>query len=513
MNAFSDLLNAVALGIGVAASPTNLLYCLLGAFLGQLLGTLPGIGTLVAITLLFPVTYHLEPTTALIMLAGIYYGAQYGGSTASILLNLPGTPSSAVACLDGYPLARQGRAGVALFLTTAGSFFGASIGILLMMVFSPAIAEAALRFGPWEYVSIILLGLMSGSAVGTDSPLKGVAAVIVGVTVGLVGQDIGSGLPRFTFGSNELLDGVGLVAIAIGLFGIAEVISMLRPQFLETFNQFAVTLRSMIPTRDDLRKSWMPMVRGTAVGSFFGVLPGTGPMLASFVSYAVERKVADDPSRFGKGAIEGLVAPETANNAAGQTEFIPTMTLGIPGSATMAIMLGVLIMNGITPGPSVISERPELFWGLIMSFWIGNVILLFLNIPMIGIWTRVLTVPYRMLYPVVLAFVCMGIYSIAQSSFDIWIVFVAGAAGYGFRMLGLPLAPLILGVVLGPMLEEHFRRSLVLSHGDFMMFLQRPVSLVLLIITALIAAAPLYSGYFSRKIRPEADGQDDAGKA
>ncbi len=511
MNAFSDLYNAVSIGLGVAISPTNLLYCLLGAFLGQLLGTLPGIGTLVAITLLFPVTFHLDPTTALIMLAGIYYGAQYGGSTASILLNLPGTPSSAVACLDGYPLAKQGRAGVALSMTTIGSFFGASIGILLMMLFSPAIAEAALEFGPWEYVSIILLGLMSGSTVGTDSPLKGIASVIVGVVVGLVGQDIGSGLPRFTFGWNELLDGVGLVAIAIGLFGIAEVISMLRPGFDEKINQFAVTLRSMIPTRDDLRRSWGPMLRGTGVGSFFGVLPGTGPMLASFVAYALERKVADDPSRFGKGAMEGLVAPETANNAAGQTEFIPTMTLGIPGSATMAIMLGVLIMNGITPGPSVITERPELFWGLIMSFWIGNLILVILNIPMIGLWTRMLTVPYRMLYPVVLAFVCIGIYSIAQSSFDIWIVFAAGAIGYGFRMLGLPLAPLILGVVLGPMLEEHFRRSLLLSHGDFTMFVERPVSLVLLILTALIAAAPLYSGYFSRKIRTNQPVEESEG--
>jgi TctA family transporter len=511
VNVFAELYDHIAIGAAVAVSPTNLMYCLLGVFLGQLLGTLPGIGTLVAITLLFPITYHLEPTTALIMLAGIYYGAQYGGSTASILLNLPGTPSSAVACLDGYPLARQGRAGVALFMTTLGSFVGGSIGIVLMMMFSPTIAEAALRFGPWEYVSIILMGLASGSTVGSDSPLKGIATVIVGIVIGLVGQDIGSGLPRFTFGSNELLDGVGLVAIAIGLFGIAEVISTLRPGFSEAFSQIAVTLRSMIPTRDDLRRSWMPMFRGTWIGSFFGVLPGTGPMLASFVAYAVERKVADDPSRFGKGAMEGLVAPETANNAAGQTEFIPTMTLGIPGSATMAIMLGVLIMNGITPGPSVITDQPELFWGLIMSFWIGNIVLVILNIPMISIWTRVLTVPYRMLYPLVLAFVCMGIYSIAQSGFDIWVVFFAGAIGYFFRMLDLPLAPCILGVVLGPMLEEHFRRSLVLSHGSFSTFIERPVSLVLLIITALIIASPLYSRYFSRKVRPVESGESPSG--
>lgn len=501
MNVFSDLYNHILIGAGVAISPSNLMYCLLGVFLGQLLGALPGIGSLVAITLLFPITYHLEPTTALIMLAGIYYGSAYGGSTASILLNLPGTPSSAVACLDGYPLARQGRAGAALSLTTIGSFVGGSIGILLMMMFAPAIAEAALEFGPWEYVSLILMGLISASTVGSDSPLKGVAMVIVGIMAGLVGQDIGSGLPRFTFGESELLDGIGLVAIAIGLFGVAEVIATLRPGLFEGVNQFVVNLRSMIPTRDDLKRSWAPILRGSAVGSFFGILPGTGALIASYVSYAVERKVADDPSRFGKGAIEGLVAPETANNAADQTAFIPTMTLGIPGSATMAIMLGVLIMNGITPGPSVIAEKPELFWGLIMSFWVGNIVLVILNIPMIGIWTRVLTVPYRMLYPLVLAFVCMGIYSIEKSSFDIWIVFVAGAIGYFFRMLELPLAPLILGVVLGPMLEEHFRRSLVLSHGDFTMFLERPVSLALLIITALILASPLYSKYLPKKGR------------
>ena len=499
MNLFSDLYDHILLGAQVAISPSNLMYCLLGVFLGQLLGALPGIGSLVAITLLFPVTYHLEPTAALIMLAGIYYGCAYGGSAASILLNLPGTPSSAVACLDGYPLARQGRAGVALSMTTIGSFVGGSIGILLMMMFAPAIAEAALMFGPWEYVALITMGLMSASTIGSDSPLKGIAMVIVGIVFGLVGQDVSSGTPRFTFGSLELLDGVGLVALVIGIFCVAEVISSLRTGFVETASQFVVTLRSMIPTRDDLRRSWAPILRGTAVGSFFGALPGTGALIASFASYAIERKVADDPSRFGKGAIEGLVAPETANNAADQTAFIPTMTLGIPGSATMAIMLGVLIMNGITPGPSVIAEQPQLFWGLIMSFWIGNVALVLLNIPMIGIWTRILTVPYRMLYPMILAFVCMGIYSIDKTSFDIWIVVAAGAVGYVFRMLELPAAPLVLGFVLGPMLEEYFRRALVLSHGEFGMFVERPVSLVLLLLTATIIGWALYSTFVSRK--------------
>ncbi len=499
MSILSDLSDHIALGLQVAVSPANLGYCLLGVLLGQLLGALPGIGALVAITLLFPVTYHLEPTSALIMLAGIYYGCAYGGSAASILLNLPGTPSAAVACLDGYPLARQGRAGVALSMTTIGSFVGGSVGILLMMMFAPVIAEAALQFGPWEYVSLIVMGLLSASAIGSNSPLNGIAMVIVGIILGIVGQDVNSGVARLTFGSLELFDGIGLVALVIGVFGVSEVILTLRTGFIETGSQFAVTLRSMSPTRDDLRRSFAPIMRGTAIGSFLGALPGAGALIASFVSYSVERKVADDPSRFGKGAIEGLVAPETANNAADQTHFIPTMTLGIPGSATMAIMLGVLIMNGITPGPSLISNQPELFWGLIMSFWIGNVALVLLNIPMIGIWTRLLTIPYRVLYPIILAFVCMGIYSISQSSFDIWIVLVAGAVGYLFRMVDLPAAPLILGFVLGPMLEEYFRRAMVVSRGSFTPFVDRPVSLVLLILTLAIILWAVYSAFAARK--------------
>jgi TctA family transporter len=512
MSGIDGLFQNILLGLQVAVSPSNLMYCLLGVFLGQLLGALPGIGSLVAITLLFPVTYHLEPTSALIMLAGIYYGTAYGGSTASILLNLPGTPSNAVACLDGYPMARQGRAGVALSMTTVGSFVGGSIGILLMMLFSPLIVEAALRFGPWEYVSLILMGLMSASAIGSDSPLKGLAMVIVGILLGLVGQDVSTAEARFTFGQLELLDGIGLVALAIGLFGVVEVIATLRPGFSESASTFPVTYRSMIPTRDDVKRSWAPILRGAGIGSFFGALPGTGALIASFASYAVERRVADDPSRFGKGAIEGLVGPETANNAADQTAFIPTMTLGIPGSATMAIMLGVLIMNGLTPGPSLIVEQPQLFWGLIMSFWIGNVLLVVLNIPMIGIWTRVLSVPYRMLYPIILAFVCMGIYSISNSVFDIWVVLATAVAGYIFRVLGFPAAPLILGFVLGPMLEEYFRRSMVLSRGSFSMFFERPVSLVLLILTAIIIIAAIYSTFSARRRPASAEGAGDQSK-
>lgn len=498
---FSELASNVALGLGVAVTPMNLFYCLLGVFLGQLLGALPGIGTLVAVTLLFPLTYHLDPIPSLIMLAGIYYGCAYGGSTASIMLNIPGTPSNAVACIDGYPMAKQGRAGVALSMTTVGSFVGGSAGILLIMVFSSVIAENALRFGPWEYVALILMGLIAASTIGSESPFQGISMVVVGIILGLVGIDVNSGVPRLTFGSLHLQDGLSLVAIAIGLFGVAEVIATVRKASVEVPERFEVTYRSMIPTREDVRRSWAPILRGSGIGSFFGALPGTGGFIASFVSYAVERKISRHPEEFGKGAIEGLVSPETANNAADQTNFIPTLTLGIPGSATMAIMLGVLMMNGITPGPTILTEQPDLFWGLIMSFWVGNVMLVLLNIPMIGLWIRILAIPYHLLYPAILAFVCMGIYSIDKSVFDIWVVVVAGGLSYLLRALGLPAAPLILGFVLGPMLEEYFRRALIVGRGDFTMFVQRPISLVLLLVTLAILVSSVLTTI--RKARAE----------
>jgi TctA family transporter len=490
---FGELASNVALGLDVAVTPMNLFYCLLGVFLGQLLGALPGIGTLVAVTLLFPLTYHLDPIPSLIMLAGIYYGCAYGGSTASILLNIPGTPSNAVACLDGYPMAKQGRAGIALSMTTVGSFVGGSVGILLIMAFSPIIAENALRFGPWEYVALILMGLITASSVGSESPLQGIAMVVAGIILGLVGMDVNSGVPRFTFRSLQLQDGLSLVAIAIGLFGVAEVIYTVRKASTEIPERFSVTYRSMIPTREDVRRSWAPILRGSGIGSFFGALPGTGGFIASFIAYAVEFKTSRHPEEFGKGAIEGLVSPETANNAADQTNFIPTLTLGIPGSATMAIMLSILMMNGITPGPTIMTEQPQLFWGLIMSFWIGNLMLVILNIPMIGLWIKLLGIPYRLLYPGVLAFVCMGIYSIDKNVFHIWIVVAAGGISYLLRVFGLPAAPLILGFVLGPMLEEYLRRALIVAKGDFTMFLQRPLSLILLLVTLAILVSSMVS--------------------
>jgi len=480
----------LALGLNTALSLDNLFYCVVGVVLGQVLGVLPGIGTLLAITLLLPITFYLDPTASIIMVAGIFYGSTYGGSIASILINMPGTAASAVACLDGYPMARQGRAGIALSMTTVASFFGAGVGIILMILFAPVIARNALYFGPWEYFSLMLFGLVMASTLGSGSVLKGVASVIAGITLGLVGIDIHSGEPRFTFSAIGLLDGITLVAVAMGVFGVAEVVWSQRDLLKRRATRFEVTFRSMIPTRDDVQRSWMPMARGAAIGSFFGTLPGTGPFIASFASYGVERSIAKEPDRFGKGAIEGIMGPETANNAADQTAFIPTMSLGIPGSPTMAIVLGILIMNGITPGPSLVNDRPELFWGLIMSFWIGNILLVIMNIPLIWLWIKLLTIPYHLLFPAILALVFIGTHSVDRSGFGIMIVVFLGAVGYTFKVLDIPLAPLILGFVLGPMMESHLRRALSFSRGDFSVFLDRRISLVLLIMTALAILWP-----------------------
>jgi TctA family transporter len=487
-----SFIDNIALGLSIALTWNNLFYCFIGVTLGMFVGVLPGIGALAAIALLLPVTFYLDPTAAIIMLGGVYYGSAYGGSTASILLNLPGTPSSAVACIDGYPMSKQGRAGVALFATTIASFLGGGIGILLMMLFSPGISAAALQFGAAEYFAMMTLGLVAASTIGIGSPIKGIAMVVLGVLIGCVGTDVNTGLTRFTFGIPELYDGIGLVAIAMGLFGISEVISSIKQPDRGELKGSSVTLRSMMPTRDDVRRFWMPMLRGSAIGSFFGALPGTGGTIASFMSYAIEKKLAKEPERFGKGAIEGVVSPEAANNAADQTAFIPTMTLGIPGSVVMALILGALMIHGITPGPNLIAEKPEMFWGLIMSFWIGNFMLLILNIPLIGVWVRILAIPYKVLYPAILMFVCMGVYSINNSSFDVIMVLVFGALGYAMRLLDFSPAPLILGFVLGPLMEENLRRALLISRGDFMVFLQRPISAVLVIIIFALLAWTLW---------------------
>jgi TctA family transporter len=482
-----DLVANLVLGFEHAFSPINLIYCFIGVFLGTFVGVLPGIGALATISMLLPLTFHVPPTTALVMLAGIYYGAAYGGSTASILLNLPGTPSAAVACLDGYPMSKQGRAGVALLMTTVASFFGATIGIIILTLFSPVLAEVGLAFGPADYFAMMVLGLVAAATLTQGSPIKGIAMVLVGLCIGMVGTDVQTGQQRFTFGIPELSDGFSLVAMAMGLFGVAEVIaSVHRIRDQRAADRPKVTFLSMLPTRDDVRRSWFPMLRGSGIGSIFGTLPGTGPTIASFMSYAVEKRVSREPSRFGKGAIEGVMAPEAANNAAAQTGFIPTLTLGIPGDAVMALMLGAMIIAGVQPGPRLVVEHPEIFWGLVASFWIGNVLLVILNIPLVGIWVRMLQIPYRILYPAILLFICIGVFSVNNNTFDILMVMMFGIFGYVLMLLRFEPAPMVLGFILGPLMEEHLRRAMLLSRGDPAVFVQRPISATLLALTALL---------------------------
>ncbi|NIC42205.1 tripartite tricarboxylate transporter permease, partial [Aquabacterium sp. A08] len=462
-----DIANGLLTGLEAALQPMTLLYCFIGVFIGTLIGVLPGIGAMATISLLLPITYHIPPTSAIVMLAGVYYGAQYGGSTASILLNLPGTPSSAVACLDGYPMAKQGRAGVALFMTTIASFVGSMLGILVLVLFSPSIAELGLKFGPAEYFSMMLLGLVAASSLASGSPAKGMAMVVLGLLLGTVGTDVNSGVARFDFGVPELMDGINLVALAMGVFGISEVIGGIN-QKREGEVKESISMRSMLPTRKEWKDSALPMLRGTGIGSFFGALPGTGASIASFFSYAVEKKIAKDPSRFGKGAIEGVTAPEAANNAASQTAFVPTLSLGIPGDAVMALMLGALIIHGIQPGPLLMTQQPDLFWGLIVSFGIGNIMLMILNLPLVGMWVAILRIPYNVLYPAILVFIALGVYSVNNNTFDILMVAGIGAVGYLLAVLKFEAAPLMLGFVLGPLMEENLRRSLLLSRGDMM---------------------------------------------
>ncbi len=482
-----ELLNNIAFGFEQALTWQNLLYCFIGVLLGTFVGVLPGIGALATISMLLPLTFYVPPTTALVMLAGIYYGANYGGSTASILLNLPGTPAAAVACLDGYPMTKQGRAGVALFMTTIASFVGATLGILIFTFAAPALAEVALAFGPAEYFAMMLLGLIAASTLSTGSPVKGIAMVLLGLCLGMVGTDVQTGQQRYAFNVPELSDGLPLVAMAMGLFGISEVINSInRMRDQKRSDRPVVTLRSMLPTADDWKRSFWPMIRGTGVGGFFGALPGTGQAVASFMAYAVEKKVARQPERFGKGAIEGVTAPESANNAACQTAFIPTLTLGIPGDVTMALMLGAMIIAGIQPGPRLMTEHPEVFWGLLASFWIGNVLLVILNIPLVGLWVRMLQIPYRLLFPAVLMFICIGVFSVNNNAFDIYMVLIFGVLGYFLILLRFEPAPLLLGYVLGPLMEEHLRRAMLLSRGDATVFITRPISAAFVSITAIL---------------------------
>jgi putative tricarboxylic transport membrane protein len=492
VSSLGQLLTDLHIGLSVAFSLEGLFYCFVGVVLGTFIGVLPGIGPLASIALLMPLTFHFDPTIAIIMLAGIYYGSAYGGATASILLNLPGTANTAVTCLDGYPMARQGRAGVALFIHSIASFSGGVIGILIMALFSPPLAHVALRFGSQEYFGLMVLGLLAASLMSSGSPFRSLTMVTFGLLLGIVGVDVNSGQPRFTFGMINLYDGLPLVAIALGLFGMPEIIANSGRESASA-RPGEITLRSMFPTREDWRRSWKPILRGAGIGSFFGTLPGTGGLIASFMSYAVEMRVSKDSSRFGKGAIEGIAGPEASNNAAVQTAFIPTLTLGIPGDAIMALMLGVLMIFGVVPGPQLITQNPQMFWGLVFSFLIGNVLLVLLNIPLISIWVRILTIPYSILYPAVVVFVCIGVYSVRYSVGDIYIVMVFGAIGYGMALLRFQPAPLILGLILGPMMEENLRRSLLLSNGDPLTFVQRPLSATFIAISVLMLVVTVIS--------------------
>jgi len=493
-----ETLSNLALGFQQALSVEALLVCLFGVSLGTFVGVLPGIGALATISLCLPLTFHLDPLLGLIMLAGIFYGSQYGSSTASILLNVPGSAPAAVTCLDGYPMAKQGRAGVALFVTTIASFIGGSFAIVLLILFAPLLADIAIGFSAADYFSIMLLALTAASTLGVGSPLKGLCMVVLGLLLGLVGTDINSGQFRFTFGIPALADGISLVALAMGLFGVAEILSTVSSGTLPQLEKTRITLRSMLPTAEDMKAFKGSCARGSMIGAFLGMLPGTGPTIAAFMSYAVEKKISNNPERFGKGAIEGVTSPEAANNAAVQAAFIPTLTLGVPGDAIMAVMIGGLLIHGITPGPQLISENPQLFWGVVASFWIGNVLLLVLNLPLIGVWVKLLSIPYRILFPAVLMLISIGVYSVNNSSFDVLLTCGFGLLGFWMGRHGFPSAPLLLGFVLGPLLEENFRRALLLSAGDMSTFVQRPVSLSFLLITLGLLVAAIWSkGLFS----------------
>jgi TctA family transporter len=493
MEVFSNL----ALGFQTAGTLENLMYCFVGVFLGTAIGVLPGIGPLATIAMLLPITYQLsDPTTALIMLAGIYYGSQYGGSTTAILVNLPGESASVVTVLDGYQMARQGRAGPALAIAALGSFFAGTVATFLLAAFAPPLAEVAFKFGPAEYFSLMVLGLVAAVVLANGSVVKALAMVVLGLLLGMIGTDVNSGVARFSFDIPELTDGVEFAVVAMGMFGFAEIILNLEQK--EDRSILAGKIKGLFPTMADLKASAMPIVRGTILGSFLGILPGGGATLSSFSSYALEKKMSKTPERFGKGAIEGVAGPEAANNAGSQMSFVPMLTLGLPTNAVMALMIAAMMIHNIQPGPQVMSSNPTLFWGLICSMWIGNVMLVILNLPLIGIWIKLLTIPYRLLYPAILLFCCIGAYSVNNNVFDVMMTIPFAILGYAFKKLDCEPAPLLLGFVLGKLMEEYLRRALTISRGDPTVFVTRPLSLVLLIIAAILLAL-VFSPMIARK--------------
>jgi TctA family transporter len=462
-------------GFGVALQPHNLMWSFFGVLVGNLIGVLPGMGALSAISMLLPLTYTMHPVPAILMLAGIFYGSQYGGAIGAILLNLPCHPPHAVTCIDGYPMTLQGKGGTALGITMMASFFAASCGILVMIFASPLLVKVAFKFGPAELFSIMMLGLVAGGTMSKGSPLKGIAMTALGLLIGVVGTDVNSGVMRFTFGFVELSDRVELVALALGLFGVADFLCNVNRMHV-IGSGMKLKLRDMRPSKAEMKQSFFPMVRGTLIGTLFGAMPGTGPTITTFLAYAFEKKVSKTPERFGHGALEGVAAPEAASHSKTQVDFIPTMSLGIPGDAVMALILGALLIQGIQPGPQLITEHADIFWGLIASFWIGNVLLVLLNVPLIGIWVKLLQVPYRFMFPSALFFIAVGVFSTNNALFEIGETLVFGLLGALLIALRFSVAPILLGYVLGPLVEENFRRALLLSRGDLMVFIQRPIS-------------------------------------
>jgi len=492
-----DLLNYLGMGFSVAFQPMNLFYCFLGVLIGTLVGVLPGLGPVAAMSLLLPATFHTTPVASIIMLAGIYYGAMYGGSTTSILVNIPGEAASVMTCLDGYQMARQGRAGPALGISAFGSFFAGTIGIIGMLLISIPLVNFALKFGPPEYFSLMILGLMVLTFLTSTSMVRALMMAAFGLIVGTMGLDNISGLARFTFHIPELLDGVGLVPVVMGLFGISEV--LLNIELKIKREVFTTKVKGLLPTLDDWAKSIGSLLRGTVVGFFLGILPGGGAVIASFVSYAIEKRVSKHPEEFGKGAIEGVAAPEAANNAAAQGAFIPLLTLGIPSNVVMAMLLGALIIHGVTPGPLLLSQHPDLFWGVVASMYVGNAMLLALNLPLIGMWVQLLKVPYAILFPIIILFCLIGSYSINNSSTDVLIMLAFGVIGYLMKKLSLEAAPMVLAFVLGPMMETALRQSLIKSKGSFSIFFTRPISAVCLIIAIALMIMPLLPWFRRRR--------------
>ena len=478
------VLESIILGFQVSFQPINLLYCFMGVLIGTLIGVLPGIGPVGAMAMLLPITFHAPPVSSIIMLAGIYYGAQYGGSTTSILVNIPGEASTVVTCLDGYQMARQGRAGPALGIAAFSSFIAGTLGVVGLMMFAFPLARAALKFGPPEYFSLMVLGLILLTYLAQKSLIKAIIMATLGLLLSYIGLDMVSGQVRFTLNITELLEGVGIIPIVMGLFGIAEILENMEVAITRSI--FKTHVKGLFPTIKDWVNSIWAILRGTVLGFFLGILPGGGAVLASFTSYAVEKRLAKQPERFGKGAIEGVAGPESANNAASSGAFIPLMTLGIPSNVIMAMLFAGLLIHGLTPGPLLIKEHPDIFWGIVTSMYIGNVMLLILNLPLIGLWVQLLKIPFRVLFPMIILFCLVGVYSVNNSVLDIGLMIIFGVFGYIMRKCDYEPAPLVLAYVLGPMLEQALRQSLKMSDGSFTIFLLRPISGVSLAIGALL---------------------------